>query len=172
MRTAAYGTTDPGTPVTDAAACFRTSSLRPVMYTLAPFAAKAFAIINPLPDSQSRVAIENQGTYIPVPPPVTRPTRPESDITVAMLRSAMIKNCWIACRHSPFYSIASGYCVNDINPESYSAGLYPGVYGKWRLYVKKTAHIPISIVTKVLVLRTVFLFIGSQRRLVPRKQVS
>ena len=92
-RTAAYGTTDPGTPVTDAAAWSRTSSLRPVIYTLAPLAAKAFEIIYPLSESQQRVVIENQGTYIPVPPPVTRPTRPESDITVAMLRSAMIRVC-------------------------------------------------------------------------------
>ena len=84
---------DPETPVTDAAACSRTFNLRPVMYTLAPFAAKAFAIINPLLDSQQRVAIKNQGTYIPVPPPVTRPTRPESDIVVAMLRFAMIGDC-------------------------------------------------------------------------------
>ncbi len=123
--------------MTDAAACSRTSSLRPVIYTLAPFVAKAFAIINPLPDSQPRVTVENQGAHIPVPPPVTRPTHPESDITVAILRSVMIRDCWIACRHSPFYSTANDYCVNDINPQSYSARLYPGAYGKWRFYVAK-----------------------------------
>ncbi len=37
-----YGIIDPGQPVTDAAAFSSTSSLRPVMYTLAPFAAKTW----------------------------------------------------------------------------------------------------------------------------------
>lgn len=82
------GTMDPGTPVIDAAAFSSTSSLRPVMYTLAPFVVKALAMASPLSKSQSFV-IKNLETYIPVPPPVTRPTRPNSDIAVAILRSAM-----------------------------------------------------------------------------------
>ncbi len=84
---------DPGTPVIDAAAFSRTSNLRPVMYTFAPFAAKVLAMLNPLSTSQPRVANESWETYIPVPPPVTKATRPDSDITVAMLRSAIFEGC-------------------------------------------------------------------------------
>ncbi len=53
------GIMDPGTPVTDAAAFSSTSNLRPVMYTLAPFAANALAIMNPLLTGQPFVEIEN-----------------------------------------------------------------------------------------------------------------
>ncbi len=85
---------DPDTPVTEAAAFSRTSNLRPVTYTFAPAAAKAFAMLSPLYlTRQQRIEIKDKETYIPVPPPVTKPTRPERDIVVATLRSAMFCEC-------------------------------------------------------------------------------
>ncbi len=46
--TAAYGTTDPGIPVTDSVASSSTSSLHTVMYTWDSFAPKTLAMTNPL----------------------------------------------------------------------------------------------------------------------------